>query len=184
MGVKDQFDPTNYGIFANSEGLAALSEMDLEQDGEYYMMGRSCEGCGQRKQLQVPWSELYCLQYSVDPSRVGQGLGRPDLFDTKWVYDGKFKCFHPGYRCGCHGNPLVLFNMTPREAERVLHTAGRNGIISDVQQNIIRTIAPVVKQIASGARPMAPQQMQGQPMRYGPGPGGPGGMGQMPQRRR
>ena len=160
MGVKDAFDATNYGIFADSEGLANVSDMDLEQDSEFYGMSRHCEHCGQRKQAQIPWCELYCLQYGVDPARVGQAIGRTDIFDTSWVYDKRFQCFHPNYRCGCHPNAIVLFNMTPREAERVLHTAGRNGIISDAQKGIIRTITPVVKQMAGMMqRPqMMPQQ--------------------------
>jgi hypothetical protein len=168
MGVKDQFDASRFGIFADSEGLSNLSEMDLEQDDDFYGMSRHCEGCGQRKQCQIPWSELYCLQYAVDPAKVGQAIRRQDLFDTSWVYDPRFKCFHPNYRCTCLGNPVVLFNMTPRQAEQVLHAAGRNGIVSEAQKGIIRTIAPVVKQLAGGA-PAQPVMRQGPPQQVMPG---------------
>ena len=115
---------------------------------------------------QVDWAELYCLQYGVDPGRVGQAIGRNDLFDTSWVYDPRVRCFHPNYRCSCSGNPLVIFNMTPVNAERVLREAGRNGILSDIQQGIIRTISPVVKQL-SGARSGVPAQQVQQAYRQG-----------------
>lgn len=160
MSRQERLAPSQYGIFADSEALGHLDEMDEEQDPESYKMTRPCEGCSQMQQCQIAWSELYCLQYGLDPNSVGKAIGREDLFPSRWVYEPSLQCFHPGYRHNCMGNPLVVFNMTPIEAERKLHSAGRNGVISDVQQNIIRTIAPVVKQM-SGARPgVSPQQAQ------------------------
>jgi len=163
---KDEFDHANFGIFAGSEGLSDINTMDVEQAPEYYSMMRTCEGCGEKRECQVDWAELYCLQYGVDPGRVGQAIGRNDLFDTSWVYDPRVRCFHPNYRCSCSGNPLVIFNMTPVNAERVLREAGRNGILSDIQQGIIRTISPVVKQL-SGARSGVPAQQVQQAYRQG-----------------
>lgn len=154
MSVKEQFDPTNYGIFAGSEGLANVSEMDVSQADDYYAMSRHCEGCGQRKECRIDWAELYCLQYGINPADVGRTTRRTDIFDTNWRYDPAFHCYHPNYRCTCHGNPLVLFNMTPREAERVLHGAGRNGIISSTQTDIIRQIAPLVKRMSGQPVPV------------------------------
>lgn len=157
MGIKEKLDPANYGIFSDSEGLANVSEMDIEQAPDYYSMSRVCEGCGTRKECRVAWSELYCLQYGMNPAQIGARIQRPDLFDTNWAYDAHLQCFHPGYRCGCQGNPLVVFNMTPTNAEAVLHKASRNGIISDLQRKIIQTVTPVVHQIR-GTRTMQPQR--------------------------
>ena len=136
--------------------------MDLEQSEDYYGMARPCEGCGQMKQCQIPWAELYCLQYSINPAAVGRAIRREDILDTNWVYDSRFKCFHPGYRCGCTGNPLVLFNMTPMAAEAALKAAGRNGVISQEQQSLIRTISPVVRQMAEQKSGVPARQMQQQ----------------------
>lgn len=169
MGVKEQFDAANYGIFAGSEGLANVNEMDVEQTPDFYSMSRVCEGCGCRRQCQIDWAELYCLQYGVNPAAVGRQIGRADVFDTSWVYDPRVRCFHPNYRCSCNGNPIVIFNVTPTEAERVLHQAGRNSIISDAQQNVIRTIAPVVKQLAGARSGVPAQQVQQQYARMQPG---------------
>jgi hypothetical protein len=138
-------------------------------------------------QCQIPWSELYCLQYGINPNDVGRAMGREDLFPTKWVYDPRLQCFHINYRHGCSGNPLVIFNITPIEAERQLHSSGRNGVLSDGQQRMIRNISPIVRQLA-GVRPGAqaaqmqqqmaqqqqmarqqmPQQMPGYPPGYYP----------------
>lgn len=150
---EDRFAPEQFGIFSDSEALADASNMDLEQSEDYYGMARKCEGCGQKKQCRVDWVELYCLQYGVNPHLVGQIVGRTDVLDTAWVYDPQLKTYHPNYRCNCHGQPLVVFNMTPREAERVLHAAGRNGILSDEQKRAISAVRPVVKRLADGMSP-------------------------------
>jgi hypothetical protein len=147
MSLKDKFDPANYGIFSDSEGLANVSEMDVEQSPDYYSMSRVCEVCGTRKECRVSWAELYCLQYGLNPAAVGGHMGRRDIFDTNWQYDAGLKCFHPGYRCSCLGNPLVVFNMTPTNAETILHKASRNGIISGEQRNIISAASAVVQRM-------------------------------------
>jgi hypothetical protein len=127
--------------------------MELEHGEDHYAMTRHCEGCGQKKQCQVPWAELYCLQYGQDPHKVGQIMGREDVFDTSWVYDGRLKCFHPNYQCTCDRNPIVVFNMTPKEAESALRGAGRNGVIGESQKQAIRTISPIVRALAEGRSP-------------------------------
>ena len=176
---KEEFEHGNFGIFAGSEGLANINEMDVEQAPDYYSMTRTCEGCGERRECQVPWAELYCLQYAVNPAEVGRAIHRNDVFNTSWVYDPRpqLLCFHPQHHCGCNGNPLIIFNMTPFEAERVLKAAGRNGIISDAQQRVMASIAQTVKQlsrgVAIGQPQMPPQQVppgyQQQAQGYGPG---------------
>lgn len=160
MAKRDEFNHAQFGIFAGSEGLANIDNMEVEQTPDYFAMTRKCEGCGETKQCQVDWAELYCLQYGVNPSRVGEVIQRTDLFDTAWAYHPGVRCFHPGFRCSCNGHPLVLFDMTPIKAERLLHEASRNGIISDTQVDIIRTIAPVVKQLANASRGVPAQQVQ------------------------
>lgn len=153
--MSDRFDPTRYGIFADSDGLGALSEVETEQTSHGYSMARHCEGCGKKLKCEIMWAELYCLQYGQDPSKIGQIMGRDDVFQTKWVYDPRpdLRCFHPNYHCNCHNRPLVVFNMTPKEAENLLRGAGRNGVIGNQQKQMIRWIAPVVKMLADGKGP-------------------------------
>lgn len=149
MALKERLNPTNFGIFADSEALGSLDEMDVEMAPDYYAKSRPCEICSQRKECQIPWAELYCLQYGIFPHQVGKAINRPDIFDTQWHYNQKFQCFHPDYRCGCDPRAMVIFDITPTEAERVLNQAGRNGIISENQQRIIHAIVPVVARFAS-----------------------------------
>ena len=166
MGKRDEFDHAAYGIFAGSEGLNNVDTMDVEQAADYYSMSRTCEGCGERRECQVDWAELYCLQFGLDPAEVGRSYGRPDLLDTSWQYSAQHKCFHPNYHDGCNGQPLVMFNITPKMAEDVLKAAGRNGIISDAQINLINAIQPTVHAMSAQRRgggrpmqrPMTPQQ--------------------------
>lgn len=178
MARTERLDPSHYGIFAGSEGLANVDEMEVEQSPDYYSMTRTCEVCGEHRECRIDWAELYCLQYGINPKEAGVAIRRPDLFDTSWVYDPRVKCFHPNYRCSCLGNPLIIFNMTPTAAERVLREAGRNGIISDAQTNIIRTISPVVRQIADAKSGVPARQVQQQYMRTPQGQMVPVGMPQ------
>lgn len=177
MARRNELDPNEYGIFAGSDGLQNVSTMDVEQASDYYSMTRTCEVCGQLRECQIPWAELYCIAQGVMPQDVGRAIRRPDLFDTQWKYSQTHKCLHPDLRCNCSNNPLVMYNLTPVLANKVLTEAGRNGIISDAQQNLIRTIGPVIAQMKGQPRPvpqqMVPQpQMQGYPM-YPPGYGPP-----------
>lgn len=179
---RNEFDHAQFGIFAGSEGLNNVDTMDVEQAADYYSMSRTCEGCGERRECQIDWAELYCLQFGIDPAEVGRAWGRTDLLDTAWPYDPKFKCFHPNFHDGCNGQPLVMFNVTPKLAEDVLKAAGRNGIISDTQMNIINAIQPIVHAMSQQRRggrpvqrPMTPQQqamMQQQMMQRGGYPQG------------
>jgi hypothetical protein len=149
MSIKERLDPAQFGIFADSEALGQLDEVDVEISPNFYSKSRPCEVCSRRKECQIPWSELYCLQYGIFPQHVGRHINRQDLFSTPWLYNQKFKCFHPDYRCACDPRSIVLFDITPTEAERVLNQAGRNGIISEDQQRIIHAIVPVVARLAS-----------------------------------
>lgn len=168
MAKRDEFDHAQFGIFAGSEGLNNVDTMDVEQSADFYSMSRTCEGCGERRECQIEWAELYCLQFGIDPAEVGRAIGRPDVFDTSWQYSPQHKCFHPNYRDNCNGNPLVMFNITPVLAEAALKAAGRNGIMSDAQIGIINTIQRTVHQMyeqrRAGGRPMqrqlSPQQIQ------------------------
>jgi hypothetical protein len=171
MARDDQFDHSNFGLFEGSPALDNINELDEQQSPDYYAMTRPCEGCGIMKQLQIPWSELYCLQYAIDPAEVGRQMRREDLFNTSWVFHPRHHCFHPNYRCGCMGNPLVMFNMTPVQAEKKIKEASRNGVLSDEQTNIIRTISQLVQHMAKikagmpVSQPQYQQQRsQGQPM--------------------
>lgn len=184
MAREDQFDHANFGLFEGSPALDNINELDEQQSPDFYAMTRPCEGCGVMKQLQIPWSELYCLQFAIDPAAVGAQMRRQDLFNTSWVFHPRHHCFHPNYRCGCMGNPLVMFNMTPMKAQKLLKEASANGVLSDEQTNIIRTISKLVNDMArfkAGAIPaqqyqqQAPQQgnpMAGYPQQMpGPPPG-------------
>lgn len=172
---QDEFDPANFGIFAGSEGLANVNTMEVEQTPDGYEMTRPCEGCGELRKCVIDWAEMYCLQYAVDPARVGARINRQDIFSTQWLYSPQHKCFHPNFRCNCMGNPVVLFNMTPVAAEAALRAAARNGILSDAQQNLIRHIAPYVKEMAGARNGVPARQMQAQYARAGgPPPGYPG----------
>jgi hypothetical protein len=73
--------------------------------------------------------------------------------------------------------------MTPVEAERVLSAAGKNGVISEEQQNLIRAISPVVRRMADAKRGVPAQQVQQQYVQAaqqqrmsGPPPGYPNGV--------
>jgi hypothetical protein len=146
MSILERLAPEQFGIFADSEALGHLNQMDehLDPKGEYYELTRPCEGCSQMKTCYITWSELYCLQYGMEPNSVGKAIGREDLFPTRWVYDAQHQVFHPNYHCTCMGNPLVMYNLSPTEAKRKLESAGQNGAISDAQNNIMRVIGPVI----------------------------------------
>ena len=162
MGLTDRtLDPSQYGIFADSEALATTQEMKTAQAGEALAKTRTCEGCGESKECQMEWFEIYCLISNVYPQELRRYLNSSDWLErlsTDWKYHPKHKVFYPEFRCGCQNNPLVLFDITPAEAERVYVQASRNGVISENQRRIIAAIAPIVKQIAAGAQ--GPQQQQ------------------------
>ena len=160
MASMDELDPANFGIFAGSQGLSDIDHMEVAQTPEAFVLRRSCESCGKKCECQIAWSEMYCLQYGIDPFKVGSAINRSDIFPTQWVYDSRVKCFHPNYKHGCTGNPLVVFNMTPTQAERALHEAGRNGIMSDDQKLIIRFISPTVRQMSGASSGVPAQQVQ------------------------
>lgn len=147
--IDERLNPARFGIFADSEALGVLEDGEVHQEEECYVKSRPCEYCSQQKSCYIPWSEIYCLMYSVPPHQVGQAMGRPDLFPTRWVYNPRFKVFHPDFRCSCHPRALVIFDMTPTAAERLLRDASKNGNISQSQRQIIQAIAPVVAQIVS-----------------------------------
>lgn len=157
-----------FGIFAESDALQTTQEMRTAQNPEALAKTRACEVCGETKECQMEWFEIYCLISSIFP----QELRRFPTFNTsdwlerlntEWKYHPKHKVFYPEYRCTCTGNPLVIFDMTPSEAERVYAQASRNGIISETQRRIIGIIAPAVKQLAGGPvqaqQQMSPQQV-------------------------
>jgi hypothetical protein len=146
---RDRLDPANYGIFADSEALGSMQELEVNQSPDAYSKSRHCEVCSGRRECQMSWAELYCIQYAVFPQNVGRAMRREDLFPTQWVYNQKFRCFHPEYRCSCDPRALVLFDLSPTEAERALNQAGRNGVISPQQQALIQAIVPVVAQLRS-----------------------------------
>jgi hypothetical protein len=149
----ERFNPSSYGIFADSEALGAIDEVETAQHPDYYSKSRPCEVCNTRKECRMSWAELYCLKNGVLPHRVGQAIRREDLFGTQWNYSPKFQCFHPNYRCSCDPRALVLFDITPTEAERMLHQAGRNGVISPSQRHLIQAITPVVAQLIAPHSP-------------------------------
>jgi hypothetical protein len=150
MGLlEERLDYSKFGIFADSEALGSRDEMEVRMNPDYLEKSRSCEMCNNRIACQMSWAEIYCLQNSVWPHEVGRAMGRPDLFRTQWVYNEKFKCFHPVYRCSCTSKPDVIFDMTPTEAQRVLTQAGQNGIISHQQQQLIHAVRNVVSQFAN-----------------------------------
>lgn len=147
--MSDNLDPSRYGIFADSGALGELSEMTVESDpdDEGLVKTRACEVCSSRKSCVIPWSELYCLQYGIFPQQVGRLMGRPDLFPMEWVYNQKFRCYHPKYRCGCDPRALIIFDMTPSEAKRQIELAAANSRISPQQQQIIAGIQPAISNI-------------------------------------
>jgi hypothetical protein len=142
-------NPSKYGIFAESEALGELSEMKIESDpqDQGLVKSRACEICSRQLSCYMNWSELYCLQYGIFPHDVGRMMGRPDVFPTRWVYNQKFRCYHPEYRCSCDPRALVIFDMTPSEAKRQFELAAQNGQISQQQQQIIAGIQPVLSNI-------------------------------------
>jgi len=156
MGLEDRLDPSRFGIFSDSEALGAIDDMEVSQTPDAYVKSRPCEICSRRKECHIPWAEVYCLAYSVMPDRIGQTIGRPDLFQTRWLYNRQFQCFHPEYRCNCHQNAIVIFDITPTEAERVLKQASKNGVVSEGQRRLIHAIAPIVAKVVTNQNSRAP----------------------------
>lgn len=149
MSLDGPLDPAKFGIFSDSEALGELSEMKVESDpsDQGLVKTRACEICWRRMSCYMNWSELYCLQYGVFPQEVGRAMGRPDLFPMRWVYNKKFRCYHPEYRCSCDPRALVIFDITPSEAKRHFELAAQNGQISAQEQAIINGIEPVLSSI-------------------------------------
>ncbi|MFA4971431.1 MAG: hypothetical protein WC683_02375 [bacterium] len=148
-----ELNPSQYGIFAGSEALGDMDDPAPSSDGTGYKKRRYCEYCSAVNQVEMTWAELYCLSYGLLPQQVGQRIHRPDIFPTIWQYNQKHQCFHPRAFCQC-GDPraMLLFDMTPTEAERLVSTAARNGVMSQEQKAIIGGIQPVVTELSANRR--------------------------------
>ena len=148
-----ELDHARYGIFAGSEALGDMDDPEPESKGSGYKKKRYCEYCSGVSEVEMTWAELYCLSYGLLPQQVGAAIRRPDIFPTPWQYNQRFQCFHPRSFCQC-GDPraLLLFDMTPTEAERLVSTASRNGNIAQDQKQIITAIQPVIAQLQAQRR--------------------------------
>jgi len=146
-----ELDHANYGVFAGSEALADMDDAEPKSTENGFLEKRYCEYCSAVNQVEMTWAELYCLSYGLLPQQVGQAIRRPDIFPTQWRYNQNFQCFHPVSYCKC-GDPraLLLFGMTPTEAERLVSTASRNGNIGQSQRQIIVAIQPVIAGLTAG----------------------------------
>ena len=145
-----ELDHAKYGVFAGSEALGDMNDAEPTSDGTGYTKKRYCEYCSGIRAIQITWAELYCLSYGLLPQQIGQTIRRPDLFPTIWNYSEKYQCFHPRAFCSCGDQrALLLFDMTPTEAERLVSTASRNGVISPDQKKIILGIQPVIQQLTA-----------------------------------
>ena len=152
MPPRDFTDPTQQGIFDESAALHHLHNQQLRQHPDYLILERSCEVCLTPKQCLVPWAEVYCLAHGIPPHKIGEAIGRGDVFPTVWTFLPKGKCYHPNYRCDCSGQPLVVFALTPNECSNRIRTAKNNGLISPQQQQTIVQIKPVVDAIMARGR--------------------------------
>jgi hypothetical protein len=141
-------DPSEYGIFAGTEGLGVVSKMDVKPTEDGLEMTRACEVCNRFMRATLSWPELYCVSKGVLP----QMTGRTDIFRTHWNIHRGLKCMYPEIRCSCQSpGPVVMFDMTPQKANAALTNASQNNTITPRDLQIIKAIQPNV-QAATGRR--------------------------------